>query len=186
MKTLFCNHFDITNIFGKVYFPRLILPLSIVISNLIKFSIQFLLFIAFLIYYNAKGVTIIPNQYIVFFPLMIILLAAIGLGFGLIISSLTTKYRDLQFLITFGVQLFMYATPIVYPLSLAKEKLGSYAWVTNLNPLSSIIEAIKNMFIGSGEIDFTALGYSALFMTILLGIGIVIFNRVEQTFMDTV
>ena len=174
------------NIFGKVYFPRLILPLSIVISNLIKFSIQFLLFIAFLIYYNAKGVTIIPNQYIVFFPLMIILLAGIGLGFGLIISSLTTKYRDLQFLITFGVQLFMYATPIVYPLSLAKEKLGSYAWVTNLNPLSSIIEAIKNMFIGSGEIDFTALGYSALFMTVLLGIGIVIFNRVEQTFMDTV
>ncbi len=117
---------------------------------------------------------------------MIILLAGIGLGFGLIISSLTTKYRDLQFLITFGVQLFMYATPIVYPLSLVKEKLGNYTWVTNLNPLSSIIEAIKNMFIGSGEIDFTALGYSALFMTVLLGIGIVIFNRVEQTFMDTV
>lgn len=174
------------HIFGKVYFPRLILPLSIVISNLIKFSIQFLLFLAFLIYYNTKGITIIPNQYIVLFPLMIILLAGLGLGLGLIISSLTTKYRDLQFLVTFGVQLLMYATPIVYPLSLVKEKLGNYTWVTNLNPLSSIIEAIKNIFIGSGEIDFSGLGISAIFVIILLFTGIIIFNRVEKSFMDTV
>lgn len=173
-------------IFGKVYFPRLILPLSIVISNLLKFGIQLLLFIGFLLYYYFTGAAIHPNFTILLLPLLIILMAGLGLGFGIIISSMTTKYRDLQFLIIFGVQLFMYATPIVYPLSLAKEKLGEYSWVADLNPMSSIVETMKYAFLGQGDFSIYQLGYSFIFMIVLLFIGIITFNKVEQTFMDTV
>tara|TARA_B100001287_G_scaffold106033_1_gene89239 strand:+ start:21320 stop:22177 length:858 start_codon:yes stop_codon:yes gene_type:complete len=175
-----------SNIFGKVYFPRLVLPISIVISNILKFGIQFLLFISFLIYYYLKGATLDPNIYILLLPLLLILMAGLGLGFGILISSLTTKYRDFQFLVMFGVQLFMYATPVVYPLSLAKEKLGTYDWVAIANPMTSIIEAMKFAFLGQGELNWYYLGYSTLFTIVLLFIGTVTFNKVEQTFMDTV
>lgn len=173
-------------IFGKVYFPRLVLPMSIVISNLFKFFIQFLLFVGFLIYYLNNGANIHPNLHILLLPFFLILMAGLGFGFGILISSLTTKYRDFQFLIMFGVQLFMYATPIVYPLSLAKEKLGTYSWIALANPMTSIIEAMKYAFLGQGEFNWMYLGYSTIFMLILLFVGVITFNKVEQNFMDTV
>ena len=173
-------------IFGKVYFPRLVLPMSIVISNLFKFCIQFLLFGGFLIYYLNTGANIHPNLHILLLPFFLILMAGLGFGFGIFISSLTTKYRDFQFLIMFGVQLFMYATPIVYPLSLAKEKLGTYSWIALANPMTSIIEAMKYAFLGQGEFNWMYLGYSTIFMLILLFVGVITFNKVEQNFMDTV
>ena len=174
------------NIFGKVYFPRLVLPISITLSNLLKFSIQFLLFLGFLIYYISQGTNINPNIYILLLPFLLLLMAGLGLGFGIIISSLTTKYRDLQFLVLFGVQLFMYATPIVYPLSLAKEKLGEYSWIAIANPMTSVIETMKYAFLGQGQFSWYYLAYSFSFMVILLFIGTITFSKVEQTFMDTV
>ena len=174
------------NIFGKVYFPRLVLPISIVISNLLKFAIQFLLFIGFLLFYYLDGAKINPNKFMLLLPFLLILMAGLGLGFGILISSLTTKYRDFQFLLTFGVQLFMYATPIVYPLSLAKEKLGSYSWIAEANPMTSIVETMKFAFLGQGEFSWYYLGYSFIFMVTTLTVGTLVFNKVEQTFMDTV
>ena len=174
------------NIFGKVYFPRLIIPLSVIISNLIKFVIQGFIFLLFLLYYYYQGATINPNLTILILPVLLCLMAGLGLGFGILISSLTTKYRDFQFLVVFGVQLFMYATPVVYPLSLAKEKLGVYSWIAFANPMSSIIEAMKFSFLGQGEFSFYHLAYSFVFMMILLFVGVITFNKVEQTFMDTV
>ncbi len=174
------------NIFGKVYFPRLILPISIIISNLLKFGIQFLLFLVFLVYFYWNGYNVQPNYHMFLLPYLLFLMAGLGLGFGILISSLTTKYRDFQFLLIFGVQLFMYATPIVYPLSLAKEKLGSYSWVTLANPMTSVIETFKFAFLGRGEFSWFNIGYSTLFMLILLFLGTLTFNKVEQTFMDTV
>lgn len=171
--------------FGKVYFPRIVQPISVVISTLIKFGIQFLLFIIILIYYSLTA-GVHSNIYVLILPLLIIIMAGLSLGFGIIISSLTTKYRDLRFLIVFGIQLFMYATPIVYPLSLAKEKLGTYSWIALANPMSSIVEAMKYAFLGQGELSWFHLGYSTLFMIVLLFFGIILFNKVEQTFMDTV
>lgn len=173
-------------IFGKVYFPRLVMPLSIVISNLLKFGVQFILFIGVLMFYSLTGTELNIQPHVLLLPVLLILMAGLGLGFGLIISSLTTKYRDLQFLITFGVQLFMYATPVVYPLSLAKEKLGAYAWITTLNPMSSVIETFKYAFLGHGSFSWEGLGFSGIFMLVVLVIGTVVFNKVEQTFMDTV
>lgn len=173
-------------IFGKVYFPRLILPISIIITNLLKFGIQFLLFIAVLIYYLYNSSNIEPNLYILILPLLLFIMAALGLGFGIIISSLTTKYRDFQFLISFGIQLFMYATPIVYPLSLAKEKLGTYSWIATANPMTSIIETMKFAFLGEGVFSWYNLVYSLIFSLVLLFLGVIVFNRVEKTFMDTV
>ena len=174
------------SIFGKVYFPRLILPLSLIVSNLIKFGIQFTLFFSVLIYYKLTGYNLSLNSSVLFLPVLILLMGGLGLGFGIIISSLTTKYRDFQFLVGFGVQLFMYATPVVYPLSLAKEKMGSYFWMAEANPLTSIIESLKSSFLLNQEFDWHGLLYSFSFMTILLLVGVIIFNRVEQTFMDTV
>ena len=174
------------NIFGKVYFPRLVLPISTVISCLLKFFIQFSLFLLFLIYYIYMGSNVTPNAHVIVFPFIILIMAGLALGLGIIISSLTTKYRDFQFLIVFGVQLLMYATPIVYPLSLAKEKLGDYYWVAKLNPMSSIIEATKYAFLGQGEFSWGHIFYSFSVMLILLFIGVLFFNKVEQNFMDTV
>ena len=174
------------NIFGKVYFPRLIIPLSVIISNIIKFIIQGLIFVIFLAYYYYQDANVNPNFAILILPILLILMAGLGLGFGILISSLTTKYRDFQFLVAFGVQLFMYATPVVYPLSLAKEKLGIYSWIAFANPMSSIIEAMKFAFLGHGEFSFYHLTYSFIFMVVLLVIGVITFNKVEQTFMDTV
>lgn len=174
------------NIFGKVYFPRLIIPLSVILSNIIKFIIQGFIFLLFLFYYYYQGANVNTNITIFILPILLLLMAGLGLGFGILISSLTTKYRDFQFLVSFGVQLFMYATPIVYPLSLAKQKLGIYSWVAYANPMSSIIEAMKFSFLGQGELSAYHLGYSFIFMIVLLFIGVITFNKVEQTFMDTV
>lgn len=173
-------------IFGKVYFPRLILPMSIIITNLLKFGIQFLLFLAILSYYVFNGLNISQNTYIFTLPLLLFIMAILGLSFGLIISSLTTKYRDFQFLISFGIQLFMYATPVVYPLSLAKEKLGTYSWIVSLNPMTSIIETMKFAFLGQGTFSWYSIAYSLIFSLVLLFLGVIVFNRVEKTFMDTV
>ena len=171
------------NIFGKVYFPRMIVPLSVVVSNLIKLGIQFLLFLCIWIYYLIQTDLIHPNKMLVLIPYLIILIGFMALSFGIIISSLTTKYRDLKFLVTFGIQLMMYASPIVYPLSIVPEK---YKWIIVANPVTSIIESFKYAFLGVGEFNWFYLGYSTLFTIVLFMIGLVIFHRVEKSFMDTV
>jgi lipopolysaccharide transport system permease protein len=171
------------NIFGKVYFPRMIVPLSVVVSNLIKLGIQFLLFLCIWIYYLIQTDLIHPNKMLVLIPYLIILIGFMALSFGIIISSLTTKYRDLKFLVTFGIQLMMYASPIVYPLSIVPEK---YKWIIIANPVTSIIESFKYAFLGVGEFNWFYLGYSTLFTIVLFMIGLVIFHRVEKSFMDTV
>ncbi len=170
------------SIFGKVYFPRLIVPLSIVVSNLIKLGIQLLLFLAVWLWFVVKG-TVSPDGSIVLLPFLILMMGVLGFGCGVIITSLTTKYRDLRFLIGFGVQLLMYASPIVYPLSAVPEK---YRWLIVANPVTSIVEAFKHGFLGSGVLNYAYLAYSALVTLVLTLIGIVIFNRVEKSFMDTV
>jgi len=170
-------------LFGKVYFPRIIQPLSVVISNGLKFLIQFGLFLILYAYYLIKGVPVTPNGYILLFPFLLVLMALLGLGFGLIFSSLTTKYRDLTFLIQFGVQLLMYATPIIYPLSEIPEKYRFLIWG---NPVSHIIETFKYSFLGQGMFTLAGLLYSTLFTLVILFIGIIIFNKTEKTFMDTV
>jgi lipopolysaccharide transport system permease protein len=173
------------NIFGKVYFPRLVTPLSIVISTLIQFGIQFALLLGMLCWYLFKGTPLHPNWLAIvgMTPLLILLMASLGLGFGIIVSSLTTKYRDLSFLVTFGIQLAMYATPVVYPLSSVSEKYRS--WL-ELNPMTSIVEAFRAVYLGAGAFSWSGLGYSAIFTVITLALGVLIFNRVEKTFMDTV
>ncbi|MDQ3534805.1 MAG: ABC transporter permease [Bacteroidota bacterium] len=170
-------------IFGKVYFPRLIAPLSTVISNLIKFSIQFLLFLGFMFYFLADGKNVNPNMTILITPVLILLMAGLGLGFGIIISSLTTKYRDLKFLVTFGVQLLMYATPVIYPLSTLPDKYRIYVMA---NPMTPVIETFRYAYLGGGSFDPLHLVYSGIFMVVVLFIALVIFNKVEKTFMDTV
>ena len=170
-------------VFGKVYFPRLITPISLLISNVMKFLIQFALFFTFCIYYWLKGLDVNIQTEIFIFPLLVLLLAITGVGFGLIFSSLTTKYKDLKFLITFGVQLIMYATPVIYPMSTLPTKIQSILW---WNPLTHIIEAFKFVFLGAGSFDIIGLLYSSLFACIVLFFGIVIFNKTEKSFMDTV
>jgi lipopolysaccharide transport system permease protein len=176
----------ITNasIFGKVYFPRLIIPISIVVSNLLKFLIQFSLFLGFLIYYLIDGgYPIKPNLAILLLPVLIIIMAGISLGAGMIFSAMTTKYRDLTFLLTFGIQLLMYATPVIYSVQSIPEKYRG--WVM-MNPLSPVVEAFRYAFLGTGQFSVFSLTYSASFMVVLLMVSVVIFNRVERTFMDTV
>ena len=173
-------------IFGKVYFPRLIVPISTVISNLLRFSIQFGLF---LVVYAIYQIWIIPGQihtnwYALLLPLLIVMLAGLALGFGILFSSMTTKYRDMTLLLDYFVRLWMYATPVIYPLStITNEKLR---FAMSLNPLTGIVEAFKYGMLGEGQFSWTMLGYSFTFMVMLLAIGIVIFNRVQRTFMDTV
>ena len=174
---------DNASIFGKVYFPRLVMPLSIVVSNLIKLSIQFLLFIVILLWYMYQDSNVHPNMYILLTPYLIVLMAIIALGAGMIISSLTTKYKDLIFLITFGIQLLMYATPVIYPLSTLPAK---YAFIIKANPLSAVIETFRFAYTGSGTFSWMQLGYSSVFAFVLLAIGAIIFNKVEKAFMDTV
>jgi lipopolysaccharide transport system permease protein len=172
------------NLFGKVYFPRLVTPISIVISNLIQFSIQFLLFFGFLAYYLAKGAVIHPNwlMIILLTPALLLLMALLGLGAGILISSLTTKYRDLNFLITFGIQLGMYATPVIYPLASIPAKYR--LWI-EMNPMSAIIETFRSIYLG-GVIHWKLLGVSTAVILVMLVLGTAIFNKVEKTFMDTV
>ena len=170
-------------IFGKVYFPRLAVPLSAVIINLLTFAIQFALFLAFMIFFGVKGSAIHPNIWILLTPLLVLQMGALGLGLGILISSLTTKYRDLSFILGFGVQLWMYATPIVYPMSQVPVK---WHWLYVLNPVASIVETFRYAFLGSGSASVWHLGISATITLLLLLCGIVTFSRVEKTFMDTV
>lgn len=173
-------------IFGKVYFPRMIVPISNVVSNLLRFAIQFALF---LVVYAVYQIWIIPGQihtnwYVLLLPLLIPMLAGLALGFGILFSSLTTKYRDMSHLLSYFVSLWMYATPIIYPLStITNEKLH---FIMSLNPLTGIVEAFKYSMLGQGEFSWGMLGYSFAFMALLLAVSIVIFNRVQRTFMDTV
>ena len=174
---------DNQNIFGKVWFPRLVVPLSIVITNFLKYGIQMILFIGFYLYFYFKGAPVEPNTTAFLFPFLLVILAGLGLGFGLIFTSLTTKYRDLVFLLTFGVQLAMYATPVIYPLS---EVPVEYQWLAVLNPMASVIETFKYGFLGHGTFSWAYLGYSFGFMVVLLLTSIAVFNRTEKNFMDTV
>ena len=174
---------DNANIFGKVYFPRLIMPLSIVVSNLVRFGVQMLLFFMMLGYYAFTGAAFAPNAYILLFPILVLQMALLGLGLGLVITALTTKYRDLAFLITFGVQLMMYATTVIYPLSAAP---ANYKWLIELNPMTGIIEAFRFGFLGQGELTLSSFGYSVAFTLVALVLGVIIFNKTEKTFVDTV
>ena len=171
---------------GKVYFPRLIMPLSIVFSNLIRFAVQFTLFIILLVFYYSKGAAIHPTMYVALFPLLILLIAALGLGLGMMVSAVTTKYRDLAFVVTFGVPLLMYTTTVIYPLSTAITKYPAYSWVIKFNPITSIIETFRYGFLGNGIFSWSLLGYSIAFTIVILLLGIIIFNKVEKTFVDTV
>lgn len=170
--------------FGKVYFPRMVVPISTVISNLLRFGIQAGLFVAFWLYFFATGSNISLNWAILLVPVLVLMLAGLGLGFGILISSFTTKYRDLTILFTFVVQLWMYATPIVYPISMVTNE--TLRTIIMLNPMTSIIEAFKYATLGQGYFSWGVLGYSFAFMSILLVWGIVIFNKVQRSFMDTV
>lgn len=170
--------------FGKVYFPRMVVPISTVLSNLLRFGIQIGLFVVLYLYYFYAGTSVSPNSYLLLFPVFIILLAGLGLGFGILVSSMTTKYRDLTILFTFIVQLWMYATPIVYPLSMVPE--GKLRMLILANPMTPVIEAFKYATLGQGYFSWEALGYSFAFMTVLLVVGIVVFNKVQRSFMDTV
>jgi lipopolysaccharide transport system permease protein len=170
-------------LFGKIYFPRIVTPLSVVSSNLVKFLIQFLLFLGVYLYYYFTNDTIRPNITLLLLPVYIVVLAFMALGFGMIISAMTTKYRDLTFLIQFGIQLWMYATPVIYPITKIPEK---YRTLILANPVSSIVEAFKYGFMGSGVFSTSAILYSVIFTIVLFFLSLMVFNRVEKNFMDTV
>lgn len=169
-------------IFGKVYFPRLVMPITIVISNLMKFGVQMVLFLLAFFYYLYQG-EIQPNIWLLATPVLIILMAAFALGMGMIFSSLTTKYRDVQMLLGFGVSLFMYVTPVIYPLSALN---GIFRKIAVYNPLTGIFECFKYGWLGVGEFSVAMLAISSLLIFALLAIGTVMFNKVEKSFMDTV
>lgn len=178
---------DNANIFGKVYFPRLIMPLSIVVSNLVRFAVQMILFLVLMAYYHfIIGAAFHITWAIALFPIIVVLMALLGLGTGMIISAMTTKYRDLAFLVTFGVQLLMYATTVIYPLSTAIEKYPAYAWVIKYNPMTPIIETFRYGFLGEGSFSWESLAYATGVTVTFLISGIIIFNKVEKTFVDTV
>lgn len=177
---------DSAGLLGKVYFPRLIMPLSIVLSNLIKFGVQFSLFLILYVFYLVKGSVIIPNIFVIILPLLIIMIAALGLGFGMIISAVTTKYRDLAFIVSFGVPLLMYTTTVIFPLSVVEIKYPAYSWLVKFNPVTAIIETFRYGFLGRGAFSWELIGFSLITTLIVLLTGTVIFNRVEKTFVDTV
>ncbi|MGB4333632.1 MAG: ABC transporter permease, partial [Chromatiaceae bacterium] len=170
-------------IFGKVYFPRLAVPLAGLLSRLIAFGIQFLFFLCFLAYFMLSGSDVAPNAWALLTPLLLLMMAALGLGLGVIVSSLTTRYRDLTVVVGFGVQLLMYATPVIYPLSVLPEPYRS--WML-LNPVAPIMELFRHAYLGAGSVSLGLLAYSIAITSLILFIGIILFNRVERTFMDTV
>jgi lipopolysaccharide transport system permease protein len=177
---------DNVNIFGKVYFPRLIMPLSIIVSNLVRFGVQLLLLLFMMGYFYLnpiEGTSFSFSYAIFFFPFIVILMALLGLGIGLIITAITTKYKDLTFLVTFGVQLMMYATTVIYPLS---EVPVEYKKIIELNPMTGIIEAFRFAFLGKGEFTLWSIGYSIIITLVLLTLGILIFNKTEKNFVDTI
>lgn len=171
------------HIFGKVYFPRLTVPVSVVISNLISFGMQFLLFLGFFLYYWQNSSDIHPQPALLLLPILILQMAVLGLGFGIIVSSMTTRYRDLTHLVGFGVQLWMYATPVVYPASSLPEK---WRIILLLNPMVPVIEAFRYAFMGTGSINMQSWLISLVITVCILFVGIILFSRVEKTFMDTV
>ena len=171
------------SIFGKVYFPRLVMPLSVVVSNLMRFGVQFALFICIVIYYYFTEGNVHPNLWILATPFLILLMAGFAMGAGMIFSSLTTKYQDVNMLLGFGVSLFMYATPVIMPVSAFPEK---YKWIAELNPLTGIFECFKYGYLGVGDFNIGMLTYSTVFTLIIVIIGTLIFNKVEKSFMDTV
>lgn len=178
---------DNASIFGKVYFPRLIMPLSIVVSNLVRFGVQLTLLLCMMTYFYIfpiPGTSYHITSALFLFPILVIMMALLGLGLGLIITAMTTKYRDLTFLVTFGVQLLMYGTTVIYPLSYAREK--GYDHIVELNPMTGIIEAFRYAFLGTGEFTVSSLMYSALVTLIILFFGIIIFNKTEKNFVDTI
>lgn len=170
-------------LFGKVYFPRLAMPLSVVISQIISFGIRFLVFLAFLVYFMVSGSDVQPNWWILILPVLLIIMAGLGLGLGIIVSSLTTKYRDLQQLVAFGAQLLMYGTPVIYPLS---SITNEWRWLILANPMTPVVEVFRLAFLGTSAVSPLWLLYSFIFMFIVLIVGVLIFNRVENNFMDTV
>lgn len=174
------------SIFGKVYFPRIITPLSVVISNLIKFVIQFLIFIAFYIFYFIKGYDLALNWYVLLFPVLIIIMGILGLGLGMLISSVVTKYRDFSNLISFGIQLLMYLSAVIYPMELVKTKLPAYAWIVEYNPLAYIIETSRYMLLNIGEVSILGLSYTLGVTIAIFFLGLLVFNKTEKNFIDTV
>lgn len=173
-------------IFGKVYFPRLIVPISIVVSNLIKFGIQFFIFICFYILYYSKGAVISMSVSILFFPLLIALMGILGLGLGMFISSLVTKYRDFSYFISFGVQLLMYLSAVMYPMALIQSKMPDYAWLIHYNPLAYIIETTRFMLLGVGTVSVWGLVYTISVTILVFFVGLLVFNKTEKSFIDTV
>lgn len=174
------------NVFGKVYFPRLVVPLSITVSNLVKMGVQAVLFLLIYLYYICMGYGCAINAYVLLLPLLVLMLGGLGLGFGMLITSITTKYRDLKFLISFGVQLWMYATPVIYPLSTLQESHPDYVWLMQANPMTSIIETFKFAVLGSGMFSWSYLAYSFTFTIFILLLGTLTFNKVERNFIDVV
>jgi len=171
------------SLFGKVYFPRAVTPISIVISNLIQFGIGMILFMLVYFYYMMIGKDIQPNIFLLLFPLLVLMMGVMGLGLGMLVSAMTTKYRDMQHLIQFGVQLLMYATPVVYPISAIPAK---YQWIIMANPMSGILEAFKYGFLGTGSLSWPLLTYSFIFTILIFVFGLMVFNKTEKNFMDTV
>jgi lipopolysaccharide transport system permease protein len=173
-------------IFGKVYFPRVIMPISVVISNLVRFGIQLLIFIAFYLYYYFNGADISLNRYTILLPILILIMGGLGLGLGMIISSMVTKYRDLKVLVEFGIQLLMYISAVMYPVAYFAEKLPEYVWIVKYNPLAVVIEMVRYILLNTGTFSSTMLFYTLGITFITLFLGIVVFNKVEKSFIDTV
>ncbi|MGB0776444.1 MAG: ABC transporter permease [Flavobacteriaceae bacterium] len=173
-------------IFGKVYFPRVIMPMSIVVSNLLKFGIQIAILFCFYGYYVVSGSPVRPSIWILAFPLLVLIMGLLGLGFGMIISSMVTKYRDLTFLVTFGVQLLMYLSLVAYPMSLIEEKIPNLKWIIDLNPMAYVIETSRYMLLGEGTFSPMTLVYLLIISIIIFLSGLVIFNKTEKSFVDTI
>ena len=173
-------------IFGKVYFPRLITPVSVVITNLVKMGIQFLLFIFFYVFFIFDGMSHVMDHKVFFFPLLVINMGLLGLALGMIISSMVTKYRDLKFLIGFGVQLVMYGSAVIYPFALIKEKMPNYAWLVEYNPLAYIIETTRFVLLNEGDFSWNGMLYTVGITIFLLIIGLLLFHKTEKSFIDTV
>lgn len=173
-------------IFSKVYFPRFISPLSVVISNLVKFAIQMAIFFGFFVFYYYKGASIYLNANALIFPILVAIMGILGLGLGMVITSLVTKYRDLRYLMNFGVQILMYLSAVMYPLTLMREKLPRFAWLVEYNPVAYVVEATRFVLLGDGTFSIPGLIYSVVFTAIAFLIGILIFNRTEKSFIDTV
>ena len=173
-------------IFGKVYFPRVIMPMSVVVSNLIKFAIQFGIFIAFYLYFDLYGMPFNASITLLYLPILVLSMGFLGLGLGMIISSMVTKYRDLTFLVSFGVQLLMYLSAVVYPVDLIKEKVPKYAWLVEYNPMTIVIENFRNIIFGNGSVSISSILYMIIISFIIFIIGLAIFNKTEKSFIDTI